>query len=755
MSSARFVATFLFLISSHLSFSQYHGVIIDHVTQHPISDVHIVVVGTAIGTSTDSLGYFSLDISRTDSILVRISAIGYSTVEQMLIKNFENRIELTTTAILLNNEVTITAQRSERISFDVAIATTTISSAQLKEYEARSTPEALMNQTGVWVQKTNHGGGSPIVRGLVGNQVLLLVDGIRLNNATYRYGPNQYLSTVDPQIIERIEVNRGSGSVLYGSDALGGVVQLLSRTPSFSTGGLKMRGELSSKWMSAGMEKSIRPELELQGKNVAFLGGVSVRSYGDVLAGGTLGFLRPSGYEERSADAKLLVRSQRGDVFTAAFQQTTQQHVPRYDQVVQGGYRIYEFEPQTRQLAYIRWEHTTKSAWVQALRITTSLNRSVEGTISQKNNSADLKNQNDEVNTVGLMAEIHSNPIARWRSQSGVEYYRDHVSSSAVVFNTSNNTETQQRGSYADGSINSNWAVFTNHQFEWKRFQFLAGARWNTVVVKVMDKIFGDQQINPQDLIGNAGVMFSITPRLRVMGNMNTGFRAPNVDDMSKFGTLEANVFEIPSSGLSPERSTSVEVGFKYKAPKLSWTITTYQTRLSDLIDRLPSTYLGSTTFDGRTVYQKKNVGEALVQGFEADVEMQVLPSLTLNGNVTYTHGQNETKNEPMRRIPPMFGKLGIRYSHPSSFWMRAEWIMAASQSRLAAGDKSDVRIAIRLVNDVMPAWDIFSLYAGYSYKFVGVQVSAQNIFDKAYRVYASGVDGYGRCFTASVRVKF
>ncbi|NOS94765.1 MAG: TonB-dependent receptor [Cyclobacteriaceae bacterium] len=755
MQYLRWTAIFFLWGSSHLALSQFSGVVVNQITQQPISDVHLVVIGTSIGTSTDLSGQYNLEMSRTDSIRVRISAIGFATAERTLSKGSNSRIELAASSILLNNEVTITAQRSERLSFDVALATTTISSLQLKEYGARSTPEALMNQTGVWVQKTNHGGGSPIVRGLIGNQILLLVDGIRLNNATYRYGPNQYLSTIDPQLIERIEVNRGSGSVLYGSDALGGVVQLLSRTPSFSTDGLKVRGEVSTKWMSAGMEKSLRPELEFQGKNVAFLGGVSFRSFGDVLAGGTLGFLRPSGYEERSADAKLLVRNKLGDVFTAAFQQTTQQQVPRYDQVVQGGFKTYEFEPQIRQLAYIRWEHAMRNPWVQALRITTSLNRSIEGTVSQKNNSDDLKKQNDEVNTVGLIAEIHSNPIAQWHAQSGVEYYRDHVSSNAVVFNTSNNTETQQRGSYADGSVSSNWAVFTNHQLEWKRFQFLAGARWNAVEVKVMDKIFGDQQINPQALIGNAGVMFSVNPRLRVMGNMNTGFRAPNVDDMSKFGTLEANVFEIPSGGLSPERSTSVEVGFKYKAPRLSWTITTYQTKLSDLIDRVPSTYLGSNIFDSRTVYQKKNVGEALVQGFEADVEMQVLSSLTLNGNITYTHGQNETKNEPMRRIPPMFGKLGIRYSHSSGFWMRAEWAMAASQSRLAAGDKSDVRIAIRLVNGEMPAWDIFGVYAGYSYKFVGVQISAQNIFDKAYRVYASGVDGYGRCFTASIRVRF
>ena len=176
---------------------------------------------------------------------------------------------------------------------------------------------------------------------------------------------------------------------------------------------------------------------------------------------------------------------------------------------------------------------------------------------------------------------------------------------------------------------------------------------------------------------------------------------------------------------------------------------------MTDLIDRLTTSYNGSPTFDGRTVYQKQNVGEALVRGVEADIEAMVGSSFTLFGNVTYTHGENETKKEPMRRIPPMFGRVGFRYAHPCGVWFRTEWAMAGKQDRLAAGDKSDVRINIRLIDEAMPAWDIVNIYAGYSYKFISVQVSTQNIFDKAYRVYASGIDGYGRCMTASVSLNF
>ncbi|MFO0508136.1 MAG: TonB-dependent receptor plug domain-containing protein, partial [bacterium] len=229
----KYFSTALFLFFTQLAFSQFKGIVIDQTTRQPVADVHVSIINSALGTVTDNAGEFVLNNSAADSLRLRVSAIGYSTVEYVMARDRENSIELIPSAILLNNAVIITAQRSERLSFDVAQSTSTISATQLAELTPRSTPEALMNETGVWVQKTNHGGGSPIIRGLVGNQVLLVVDGIRLNNATYRYGPNQYLSTIDPGLIDRIEVNRGSGSVLYGSDALGGVVHVISATPSF------------------------------------------------------------------------------------------------------------------------------------------------------------------------------------------------------------------------------------------------------------------------------------------------------------------------------------------------------------------------------------------------------------------------------------------------------------------------------------------------------------------------------------------
>jgi hemoglobin/transferrin/lactoferrin receptor protein len=745
----------LFVVSQYSFGQSIQGTVRDKETQEPVVGATVIIANSAIGTVTNKSGVFILEGLGSDSLNLRISSVGYATVEQRFAANNELQIELSPVAILLNNEVTVTAQRTERRAFDVAPATTILSTANLEQKSARSTPEALMNETGVWVQKTNHGGGAPIIRGLVGNQVLLMIDGIRLNNATYRYGPNQYLSTIDPDLISRMEVIRGSGSVLYGSDALGGVVHILSKTPSFSSDGFKVSGNATGKWMSAGMEQSLHTGIELANKKVAFIGGFSSRNFGNILAGGDLGTLNPSGYQERSGDAKVLIRTGNTGLLTGAFQQSTQHNVSRYDQVVLGGYSLFSFEPQTRQLSYLRWETTTPNKWVKSFRITTSLNNSIEGTLSQKNNSADLKKQRDEVTTTGLIAEVNSSPAPNWQAQTGIEYYFDKVKSESMVLNTTTDAEKSERGSYADGSSFSNGAVYTNHQIDLKNVQLLAGTRFNIVQVSVVDNIFGNQEINPNAWVANAGAVYKINSNLRLIGGVNTGFRSPNVDDMSKFGTVESGVFEIPSSALSPEKSFTMESGLKFSGKQLSWTLTAYRTKLTDLIDRVAATYNGSDVAEGRKVFQKQNVGEALVRGIEADVESAVTRSFTLSGNLTFTHGENITKNEPMRRIPPLFGRLGVKYTYKTSLWVKGEWAMAADQSRLAAGDKSDVRIKSRLVDSVMPGWDIVNVYMGYSFSNISLNITAQNLFDKAYRVYASGVDGYGRSMTASVKIAF
>jgi len=747
------ICLLLLFLSGNASGQSFTATVTDVQSGLPVPDVYVKVLNSHLATVTDEEGTFRFS-ALPPMITLVFSAVGYETTE-IVVSDSTLAIALQKSSVYLRNDVTITARRFETSRNDISEGVTIVDSRELQETSSRSAPEALIGTTGIWVQKTNHGSGSPVIRGLMGNQVLLMVDGIRMNNATYRYGPNQYLSTIDPGLIERIEAIRGNGSILYGSDALGGVVQVLSRTPHFEPEENEVHGMISGKWMSREMEKSLRSELQFNGERIAALAGFSRRKYGDIVAGGSFGTLEPTGYDEFAGDGKVLIRTGTTGVLTAAWQHHQQNAVPRYDQVVQGGYSLYDFDPQVRQLGYLRWETFTDNPLINTIKITGGVNRSVEGIVSQKGGSVELKEQKDIVNTFNGVAEVHSRLSPSWEAQSGIEWYYDVVSSKAKVLNTADQEETTVRGSYADGATSSSMAIFSSHSYNTRNVNISAGARFNAVALSVDDAIFGDQKIRPRALVANLGFAYSIHPPYRLFINANTGFRAPNVDDVSKFGAVESTVFEIPSAKLSPERSRSIEAGIKVAGKVFSGSLAAYRTALTDLIDRVAVTYQGMDTIENRRVYQKQNVSESVLQGIEAEGSVALTRQVTVHGNLTYTYGKNVSKDEPMRRIPPLFGKLGIRYQHDKGFWLSADYIAAGAQRRLAPGDLSDARISVRLKNGVVPSWNIFNLHSGFSYKFLSLIVSGQNLLDEGYRVYASGVDGYGRNVSITVRTKF
>src|SRR5687768_7461000 len=201
------------------------------------------------------------------------------------------------------DEVVITAQRSKQKELFIPYSVQSINKGYLKNFGPRTTPEALMGINGVFIQKTNHGGGSPFVRGLTGNQTLILIDGIRLNNSTFRYGPNQYLNTIDAYTINRIEVAKGTGSVQYGSDALGGVMQVFTKEPSFSQTDKKWKGKAVTKYMTRNMEKSVRGEGEYNAQKMAAMVGSTYRDFGCFVGCDSTAKQSPSGYKSFAVDA--------------------------------------------------------------------------------------------------------------------------------------------------------------------------------------------------------------------------------------------------------------------------------------------------------------------------------------------------------------------------------------------------------------------------------------------------------------------
>lgn len=244
-------------------------------------------------------------------------------------------------------EVLITANRYGSRHMKTPEAIRALDNKSIQKFQKRTAPEALLLTPGVFVQKTNHGGGSPFLRGLTGNQTLLLIDGIRFSNATARYGPNQYFNTIDVFSIEKIEVLRGSGSVQYGSDALGGTIQAFSH--SLETTEKPVWGSaLLTRIATHGMEQSLNASVNLSNQKTAFRAGVTGRNFGDLVGGDTTGRQVPTGYKELDYDLKGKILVSGNSTLSFTYQSVHQSDVPVYHKIALEDYAIYKMDPQTQ-----------------------------------------------------------------------------------------------------------------------------------------------------------------------------------------------------------------------------------------------------------------------------------------------------------------------------------------------------------------------------------------------------------------------
>ncbi len=333
---------------------------------------------------------------------------------------------------------------------------------------------------------------------------------------------------------------------------------------------------------------------------------------------------------------------------------------------------------------------------------------------------------------------------------SGLDIYYDRVGSQASLHDTSSGSETQSRGLYPDGSTASSLAFFSQSTFSFDSWDFTVGGRFNAFKVTAEDELFGDLHIDPKALVGNLTVLYKLHPSHHLVGSFHTGFRAPNINDLSSFGSFDFGI-EVPSSDLSPERSRTFEVGHKSRTQRFSSSLAFYRTRLFDLITRVESSYQGNPIYDGERVYKKENVAEAHIYGVETDFEAALTSQTAVFGSLVYTHGHNESQDEPMRRIPPLFGRLGLRYEGRSGLWSELEWRFATQQDRLSSGDVADHRIP----PGGTPGWNLLNLRLGYPFPWLTLNGGIQNLLNEGYRIHGSGVDGYGRSGWIALRLRF
>ncbi|MCF8245012.1 MAG: TonB-dependent receptor [Saprospiraceae bacterium] len=671
--------------------------------------------------------------------------------------------------------VVVTAQRmdSDYTKTPASISTTWAG------MERRTVPEALSSTPGVFVQKTNHGGGSPFLRGLTGNQTLLLVDGIRLSNATFRYGPNQYLNTVDPYSVSSIEVLKGGGSVGYGSDALGGTVNVFSKKLYFSDERQRRwTNKVSSFWRSQNMEKTGHAETGFSGKTLAFFAGGTFRKFGDLVGGDTTGVQKPTGYDEAAFDLKGKLRLGSNATLTVAHQFFRQTDVPIFHKIQLENFARNHVTRQQRQLSYARFEwlapHLGK-VWqplqvparslktgLQKITATASLHRTDEERESQKNGSPTLRKESDEVRSLGASVLAEFTVAEWWRSTVGLEAYHDLVGSRRTDVDTDTGSEASNRGLYPDGATHQSAAIFCTNEWETGDWNFTGGLRFNHFSIKTEDDNIGKTHLTPNALVWNAGALRRMNRFNSTFASINSAFRAPNVDDLGSLGIVDFR-YEVPTADLRPEKSYNFELGWRQKRERWGTEVAVFRNELRDLITRVR---VGTDSIAGYPVYQKENVQRGFVQGVEVSSWLSLPKNLGLRGNLAWQCGQNVTDGEPLRRIPPMFGGLMLIYEDKKQralgkqasyyWWALIEWNFASKQDRLATGDKADNRIPA----GGTPGWQVVNIYARWSISvndgaYLVLKPGIWNILNADYRYHGSGVNGIGRSVSLGATVTF
>jgi TonB-dependent heme/hemoglobin receptor len=750
--------------------SEIQGIIYNK-NNGPVSDAHIILQHPPRNDVSDQNGRFELGPLDAGTYSIRIEHVSYQTLELKKVNVKPGQITVLDTIFLSigmyqSENVIITATRTGQKLADIIPIVTMVNRQKIERRNSQTSAEALREESGIFIQKTNHGGGSAIIRGLSSNQILILVDGIRLNNSTYRLGNHQYLTTVDNNMLARIEVVHGPLSVMHGSDALGGTINLVSENPQFSEDGNQLNYSFNSRYASADQEKTVHAGISYITSKLVFQGGFSYKNYGDLRQGTTNiskklktgipgNIQKPSAFTAYDFNGKIIYTPGQKQKLIAAYQQSRQKDVPRFDKYAYNGFNRWLYTPQKRDLVYGVYENKNKLGFINSFRSTFSYHRQQEGREKQKLPQSDLTKEPDDVATLGFMFQAQSTYKTHLLNY-GLDLYLDKVKSSAQIIDSSQKVQTV-RGRFPDGARYNSLGIFLEDEYPFsKAWQLDAGIRFsvfNTDFSLSQDAVQTDYQKQFRALTGSIGLMFKPNTWSSLSSNFAQGFRAPNLSDLTKFGESKGTVFEVPNLAVKPEEALSLDLNYKINLSKLKMIAAVYYMRISDLLLSTTDLYNGKPTIisgpDTLNIKSKQNAGEAFITGFEWSLSYAFSPGFNFRSNLAYTLGENKTAKEPVGGIPPLFGLAGLSWQKQDMFF-EAYTRFAMEQPRLSKDDLDDPRIPI----GGTPGWFTLNLRAEYKISpSIKVNFAIDNILDRLYREHGSGINGPGRNFIFGVRL--
>jgi len=706
-------------------------------------------------------------------------------------------------------DVVIYANKFPTLSKNIVQRVVALTDKVLLQQQA-NTADILTASGQVFVQKSQAGGGSPIMRGFEASRVLLMVDGVRMNSAIFRAGHLQNIITVDNMILDRVEINYGPSSTMYGSDALGGVVNLFTKQPQLYKSNLvsknapwKINGNLVYRYGNGQNENRQHIDVNIANNKWAYLTSFTNSSFGDMRQGNkrlaafpdfgkrlfyvtrenntdvvkdnsaSVNIQKLSGYTQSDLLQKVLYQPNDNTTHLLNLQISNSSDINRYDRLTETSkglpvYSEWYYGPQVRNMIGYKLTKSNLNGYFQKLTANVNYQHLEESRINRRFKSNNKDYRFEVVDMFGMNLDLlHQGKSSELHV--GVESYYNKVGSTAYRNNIATNVRSAITTRYSDGPTNmANYALYAQHtQFLKGNWVLNSGLRLNNVQLNahfkdtaLMHFPFTYANQNNTAITGNLGLAYNGADGFRIAFGVSSGFRAPNVDDLTKVFDTKTGYVVVPNKDLKPEYTYNTELNVSKTTSTYSIGASLFYTWFKNalVVDKFKWNNSSAIIYQGvmSDVYASQNKAKAVVYGFNVNGSANLSPYTTLAATYTYTKGtyQNGLVEMPLDHIPPTYGRVGLK--HDVKKFSAELFTVFNGWKRIKDYDLNGEDNEIYATKDGMPGWQIWNINTSYQpTQKLNLSFQIENIADLNYRYFASGISALGRNYIVQARYSF
>jgi hemoglobin/transferrin/lactoferrin receptor protein len=776
----------------------------DKENANPLEYVTISCHNPQVSVITNSHGQANVaDFVNAQTIEIRI--IGYTSRtiswEELNSTNFN---VLLIPSIFSIDQVVVSATKWKQTSLEIPIKVRSISRNQIAQNNPQTAADLLAISGDVFIQKSQQGGGSPMIRGFATNRVLIAVDGVRMNNAIFRSGNLQNVISLDPFAIEKTEILFGPGSVIYGSDAIGGVMNFYTLKPKYSSNGKPLvNGSFTTRYATANNEKTGHFDLNLGFNKIAFVTSISYNNFGDIKMGafGPEEYLRnefvrregntdfvvenpdprvqvSTGYSQVNLMQKISFKPNAKWDFNYGFHHSFTSNFDRYDRLIaykNGLPRSAEwyYGPQVWTMNNFEANNININNFYDRLTVHAAHQYFEESRNDRNFNGAILRERIEKVHAGSLNLDLSKSIGLSNSLFYGAEAIYNDIYSSGIDKNIINGTEVEGPSRYPKSNWSS-YAIYLSYQQKVNsKINLQGGARYNQFVLNAQfDNTFfpfpfATTTISKGALTGSLGLTLNPTKQWKIVANLSTGFRSPNVDDIGKIFDSAPGSVVVPNPNLSPEYAYNAEIGITRMVSEIfEFDFLTFFTLLDNAMVKRDALFNGqdSIIYSGELsqVQSIQNAAFARVWGFQTDFELKIGNGFELSSRFNYQKGLEEIDNgtiSPLRHATPWFGITRFAYSYKqlkvdlySTYSGKVTFANLADEER----GKPHIYAIDPNGNPYSPGWYSLNFRANYHLgKTISLSGCIENITNQRYRPYSSGIVAPGLNFLLSVKVNF